>query len=130
MFNNQLQVDNLLSSCYLSGNIAFHGDILYSPVLNYVKQIDLLNNKTSILPLQTHNQIGNIAIHPQGVILVAIDMVGYAIVFNLKGMFQVAEFNFKGTVSSASFSDDGKIFCITQAHGFMVYECPSFWRTF
>jgi len=130
MFNNQLQVDNLLSSSYLSGNIAFHADILYSPVLNYVKQIDLLNNKTSILPLQTHNQIRNIAIHPQGVILVAIDMAGYAIVFNLKGMFQVAEFNFKGTVSSATFSDDGKIFCITQAHGFMVYECPSFWRTF
>jgi hypothetical protein len=42
--------------------------------------------------------------HPSGVIIIAIDMVGYAVVFNLKGMFQVAEFNFKGTVSSADFS--------------------------
>ena len=104
MFNNQLQAENLLSSSYLSGNILFHEDVLYSPVLNYVKQIDLINNKTSILPFQTHNQIRTIAMHPQGVILVAIDMVGYAVVFNVKGMFQVAEFNFKGSVSSALFS--------------------------
>jgi hypothetical protein len=104
MFNNQLQIDNLISSSYLSGNILFHEDTLYSPILNYVKQIDLANNKTNVLPFQTHNHIKIIAIHPKGVILVAIDMAGYGIVFNLKGMFQVAEFNFKGTVSSASFS--------------------------
>lgn len=130
MFNNQLKIDNLLSSSYLSGNILFHGDILYSPVLNYVKQIDLAENKTKVLPFQTHNQIRTIAIHPKGVIMIAIDMAGYAVVFNLKAMFQVAEFNFKGAVSSASFSEDGKLFVITQAHGFFVYECPSFWRTF
>lgn len=130
MFNNQYQAQNILSSSYLSGNILFQGDILYSPVLNYVKQIDLSNNKTSILPFQTHNQIRTLAMHPQGVILVAIDMVGYAVVFNVKGMFQVAQFNFKGSVSSASFSEDGNLFCVTQAHGFLVYECPSFWRTF
>lgn len=114
----------------MSGNINFDKDILYSPVLNYVKRIDLANNKTSILPFETHNQIRTVTIHPQGVILVAIDMAGYAVVFNLKGMFTVAEFNFKGAVSSASFSDDGKLFSITQNHGFAVYECPSFWRTF
>jgi hypothetical protein len=74
----------------LSGNILFYGDYLYSPVLNYVKQIDLAENKTRVLPFQTHNQIKTIAIHPKGVILIAIDMAGYAIVFNLKGMFQVA----------------------------------------
>lgn len=90
MFNNQMQADNLLSSSYLSGNILFHGDILYSPVLNYVKQINLATNKTSILPFQTHNQIRTIAIHPKGIIIIAIDMAGYAVVFNLKGMFQVA----------------------------------------
>lgn len=79
-----------MSSSYLSGNISFFGDNLYSPILNYVKKIDLANNKTSILPFQTHNQIKMIAIHPQGIIMVAIDIVGYAIVFNIKGMFQVA----------------------------------------
>lgn len=125
-----MQCENLLSSWYLSGNMVFYKDMLYSPVLNYIKQIDLANNKTSILPFQTHNQILNVAIHPKGVIIIAIDMAGYAVVFNLKGMFQVAEFNFKGTVSSAHFSEDGKLFCVTQAHGFLVYECPSFWRTF
>lgn len=62
--------------------------------------------------------------------MIAIDMAGYAVVFNLKAMFLVAEFNFKAPVSSASFSEDGKLFAVTQAHGFYVYQCPSFWRTF
>lgn len=99
-------------------------------MLNYIKQVDLISNKTSILPFQTHNQIKWIAIHPNGIIIVAIDIVGYAVVFNVKGMFQVAEFNFKGNVSTAGFSEDGNLFAVTQAHGFYVYQCPSFWRTF
>ena len=130
MFNNRLEPTNLLNSSYLSGNVVFHKDTLYSPVLNYIKQIDLNTNKTSILPFQTHNQIKWIAIHPIGSIVVAIDLAGYAVVFNIKGMFQVSEFNFKGNVSSASFSEDGKLFAVTQTHGFYVYQCPSFWRTF
>ena len=121
MFNNGMQAQNLLSSSYMCGNIAFDGDTVFSPVLNYVKQIDLKNNRTSILPFQTHNQISTIAIHPSGVIMVAIDIVGYAIVFNLKGMFTIAEYNFKGSVTTAAFSDDGKLFAVVQAHGFMVY---------
>lgn len=90
IFNNTLSPTNLINSSYLSGNVVFHKDILYSPVLNYVKQIDLITNKTSILPFQTHNQIKWIAIHPQGIIIVAVDLAGYAVVFNLKGMFIVA----------------------------------------
>lgn len=88
--NNQLHSQNLLSSSYLCGNILFHDNTLYSPVLNYVKCIDLANNKTSILPFQTHNQIKIIALHPRETIIVAIDVVGYAVVFNIKGMFIVA----------------------------------------
>lgn len=130
MFNNGVQPQNLLTSAYMSGNVLFHGDALYSPVLNYVKQIDLASNHTRVLPFQTQNQISTIAVHPTGVILVAVDLAGYAIVFNLKGMFTIAEYNFKAPVSTALFSDDGKLFCVTQSHGFLVYECPSFWRTF
>lgn len=68
--------------------------------------------------------------HPSKIILVAIDMAGYAVVFNLKGRFLVAQYNFKGPVGAAEFSQDGKVFVVTQAHGFFVYKCPPFWRTF
>ena len=90
MFNNGMQAQNLLSCSYMCANIAFDGDTLFSPVLNYVKQIDLKNNRTAILPFQTHNQITTIALHPAGVILIAVDIAGYAVVFNLKGMFTIA----------------------------------------
>lgn len=130
MFNNPLTPTNLLSSPYQSGNLLFHGDTLYSPVLNHVKTINLANNRTSILPFQTHNQIKILTIDPTGTIMVAVDMAGFGLVWNLKGMFLVAEYNWKGVVSTAQFSQDGRLFAVTQNHGFQVYQCPSFWRTF
>ncbi len=57
-------------------------------------------------------------------------MTGHAIVFNLKGNFIIAEFNFKNVVRIATFSKDGKLFAIAQDHGFSVYECPPLYRTF
>ena len=73
-----------------SGNIVFNQDLLYTPLFNNVKQIDLSNNHTSILPFQTHNQIRSLTISPDGILLVTIDMAGYAIIFNLKGNFIVS----------------------------------------
>jgi hypothetical protein len=105
-------------------------DIVYSPVLNYIKEIDLKNNKTSILPFQTHNNIKIVKVHPKKIIMIVIDVVGYAVVYNLKGRFVIAEYNFKGVVGSAEFGEDGGLFVITQMHGFMVYKCPSVWKTF
>ena len=46
IFNNQLITTNLLGTCYVSGNIIFNQNLLYTPVFNYVKQIDLANNHT------------------------------------------------------------------------------------
>lgn len=90
IFNNQLTPTNLLGTCYVSGNIAFTQDLLYTPLFNVVKLIDLNNNHTTILPFETHNQIKSLTVSPDGVLLVAIDMAGYAIVFNLKGNFVVS----------------------------------------
>lgn len=104
IFNNQILKSNLLGSCYLSGTLAFAGDQLYSPVNNMVKRIDMSNNSTEVLPFENNHQTKLLQISPDGVILVAIDMAGYAVVFNLKGSFVVAEFNFKGVISMATFS--------------------------
>lgn len=51
-------------------------------------------------------------------------------IFNLKGYFTVAEFNFKAVVITAQFSADGELFAIAQDHGFIVYRSPSLYRTF
>ena len=130
IFNNQLNNQNIISTFYVSANLLFNQDLLYSPLLNHVKLIDLSRNHTSILPFQTHNQIRIIKCSPDGVLLIAIDLAGYAVVFNLKGNFIVAEFNFKGNVNCAEFSNDGRLFAIAQNNGFCVYEAPSHWRTF
>jgi hypothetical protein len=53
--------------------------------------------------------------------MVAIDMAGRAVVFNLKGRFIIAEYNFKALVSIAKFSADGQLFAIGYDNGFTVY---------
>lgn len=62
--------------------------------------------------------------------VIAIDKAGYSVIFNLKGYFIIAEFNFKGIVISSQFSADGELFGIAQEHGFIVYRSPSLYRTF
>jgi len=55
-----------------------------------------------------------LVISPNGVVLIAVDKAGYAVIFNLKGYFTIAEFNFKGVVITAQFSPDGELFAIAQ----------------
>lgn len=104
--------------------------MLYSPIHNQIKKIDLANNETSILPFQNHHQIRIVAISPSAVVMVSIDVSGHSVIFNLKGNFIIAEFQFPSIVSLAKFSTDGKLFAIGYDHGFIVYESPSVYRTF
>jgi hypothetical protein len=60
-----------------------------------------------VLPFETPHQISHLTISSNGIILIAIDKAGYAVIFNLKGYFTIAEFNFKGVVITAQFSQDG-----------------------
>lgn len=46
--------------------------------------------------------------------MIVIDKAGHAIVFNLKGQFVIAEFNFKAPVIMAQFSPDSCLFAIAQ----------------
>ncbi len=97
---------------------------------NVVKKINLKTNESEILAFETPHQISHLVISPNGVVLIAIDKAGFAVIFNLKGSFSIAEFNFKGVVITAQFSKDGELFAIAQDHGFIVYRAPGLYRTF
>ncbi len=129
-FNKQFTVCSHLGSLYQGSNICFSGDTLYTPILNTVKAVDLQHNCTITLPMQTTHEITKIAISHDGVLLVAVDRTGMAVVFNLRGNFMVAEFNFKAQVASMAFSHDDQLFAVAMQTGFVVYEAPSYYRTF
>lgn len=53
-----------------------------------------------------------------------------AILYNLRGEFIIAHFNFKGPVQGICFSPDGKLLAVGIDRGFRVYEAPPFLRSF
>jgi len=63
---------------------------LFTPVNNVVKKINLKNNESEILPFETPHQISHLIVSPNGVVIIAIDKAGYAVIFNLKGSFVIA----------------------------------------
>ena len=95
-----------------------------------VKKINLKNNQSEVLPFETPHQIAHVLVSPNGIVMIAIDKAGYAVIFNLKGYFIIAEFNFKGVVIAAQFSADGELLAIAQDHVFIVYRSPCLFRTF
>ena len=121
IFNSHPNIANLLESPYSQGNALFAGDTLFTPTHNSVKTLDLVNNKTQLLPLQNPHTSSLIAISPAATTLIAFDFAGHATIFNIKGNFIIGEFNFKGPVRRAVFSPDGKMLAVGQEQGFSVY---------
>jgi hypothetical protein len=130
IFNSHPTIANLLESSYSTGNCLFSEDIIYSPVGNSVKKIDLRSNKTQLLPFQNPHTNALILVSPNGITMMAIDYAGHATIFNLQGNFVVGEFNFKTPVRTAVFSPNGNLLGIGQDKGFAVYECSCLYRCF
>lgn len=89
IFNSHPTIGNLLESSYSTGNCVFHQDVIFAPIGNSVKVIDLIHNKTRLLPFQNPHTNAIIVISPDGVTLIAIDYAGHATIFNLQGSFVV-----------------------------------------
>jgi periodic tryptophan protein 2 len=62
--------------------------------------------------------------------MVAVDREGMSVLYNLKGEFVIAHFNFKAPVKALCFSPDGKLLAVGIDRGFRIYESPPFLRTF
>lgn len=132
MFIQNSELRNLAGSFYSGGEVLFHPirNLLYSPVSNRVKQVDLEHNTTSVLQFECRHNIKHLAVDPHGNTMLAVDAEGYAVIFNLVGQFVVAHFNFKGKVHAACFSPCGKLLAVGVDNGFRVYESPPTRRSF
>jgi len=89
IFNSHPNIQDVLETAYSNGNCLFAADLLYTPLANQVKRIDLKNNHASVLPFQNPHHNALIAISPNSIILIAVDYTGHATLFNLAGGFIV-----------------------------------------
>jgi len=67
------------------------------------------------LPFESLGQLRNLCVSPDGLLLLAIDTEGKALLINRKRQVLLHHFSFKGPVATAKFSPDGQyIACAVQ----------------
>ena len=88
---------NLCGCVYSQGNLIYtpDGDSLISPVGNRVTVFNLRSSTSVTLPFELDKDIRTIALSPDGVLLVAVDVDGRCLLCNLPQRTVLARFNFK-----------------------------------
>lgn len=78
-------------------------------------QVDLNESAGSALPFESLGQLRTLCLSPDGLLLLAIDVEGKALLINRKRQVLLHHFSFKGPVATAKFSPDGQfIACAVQ----------------
>ena len=78
-------------------------------------QVDLNESTGSALPFESLGQLRILCVSPDGLLLLAIDVEGKALLINRKRQVLLHHFSFKGPVAAAKFSPDGQfIACAVQ----------------
>eukprot|EP00126_Sphaerothecum_destruens_P011227 Sdes_comp20878_c0_seq2m17869 len=123
---------NLCGTVYKQGNIVFtpDGNSLLSPVGNRVSVFDLVNNKSYTLPCENHKNISAIALSPNGLFLITVDVDGKALLINFPRKIILNHFTFSAPVRSLQFSPDGQFVAATQSKHIQVWKTPSFEREY
>ncbi|KAA6423408.1 MAG: WD40 repeat [Trebouxia sp. A1-2] len=122
---------NLLGSPYRGGNLLLVESDLLSAGGNRVLQArtDLTESTGSALPFESLGQLRNLCVSPDGLLLLAIDTEGKALLINRKRQVLLHHFSFKGPVATANFSPDGQYIACAVQRLVQVWRTPGFQKS-
>lgn len=120
---------NLLGSPYRGGNLLLVESDLLSAGGNRVLQTDLNESTGSALPFESLGQLRNLCVSPDGLLLLAIDAEGKALLINRKRQVLLHHFSFKGPVATANFSPDGQYIACAVQRLVQVWRTPGFQKS-
>ncbi|DBA78910.1 hypothetical protein WJX77_008158 [Trebouxia sp. C0004] len=120
---------NLLGSPYRGGNLLLVESDLLSAGGNRVLQTDLNESTGSALPFESLGQLRNLCVSPDGLLLLAIDTEGKALLINRKRQVLLHHFSFKGPVATAKFSPDGQYIACAVQRLVQVWRTPGFQKS-
>ncbi|KAL0036124.1 hypothetical protein WJX79_004341 [Trebouxia sp. C0005] len=120
---------NLLGSPYRGGNLLLVESDLLSAGGNRVLQTDLTESTGSALPFESLGQLRNLCVSPDGLLLLAIDTEGKALLINRKRQVLLHHFSFKGPVATANFSPDGQYIACAVQRLVQVWRTPGFQKS-
>ncbi|KAF8794527.1 Periodic tryptophan protein 2 like protein [Argiope bruennichi] len=117
---------NLVGTVYHKGNLLFtpDGDILISPVGNRINLYDLRKNKSETLPIESRYNFTTLALSPNGMLLVAVNEPGEALLISIPHRTIIHRFHFKRPISDVKFSPDGRYIAVTKENNLFIYQAP------
>ncbi|GFY51308.1 periodic tryptophan protein 2 homolog [Trichonephila inaurata madagascariensis] len=118
---------NLLGTVYNKGTLLFtsDGNILISPVGNRISLYDLRRNKSETLPIEGRYNFTTLALSPNGMLLIAVNERGEALLISVPHRIVIYRFNFGRPVTDVKFSPNGKYLAVNKENKLYVYQAPS-----
>jgi len=126
------EFSNLCGTVYRQGPLVFgpSGDVLYSAVGNRVQCFDLVRSRSFTFPFEARRNLTQIALSPDGAVLLGVDEEGHLILANVRRRVVVAHLNLKSKVTAVAFSPDGKWVAFAAGRLVQVWATPALERSF
>ncbi|XP_030559766.1 periodic tryptophan protein 2 homolog [Drosophila novamexicana] len=117
---------NLLGTIYRNGNLVFtpDGNSVISPVGNRITVYDLKNNKSRTLALESRYNYTNIALSPDGSLLIAVNEQGDAHLISMVSCTVIHRHKFQTGVQCINFSPDGAYFAVARENLVLIFCAP------
>lgn len=118
------KLNNVCGSVYQQGNLLFTADdSLLSPVGNRIQSINLKENKSKVLDIQTSASIKQSSLYKQ--LLFCIDDLGRAYLVNIEQNVTIAQMTLGKNAKYAQISPCGKLVACAVGTTVSVYSIPS-----
>ncbi|PJF18991.1 hypothetical protein PSACC_01201 [Paramicrosporidium saccamoebae] len=123
---------NLCGVVYKKGNLVYttDGRGLYSAVGRRVTHFDLTENTSTTFPFELPTNVQRIAVSPDGMLLVAVDTTGQAVVVSIPHRIALHYVNFRTAVTAMTFSPDGTKLAVATDGRVRIWRTPSGQREF
>ena len=123
---------NLCGTVYRQGPLVFGpaGDLLYSAVGNRVQCFDLVRSSSFTFPFEARRNVAQIALSPDGAVMITIDDEGHLLLANVRRRVVVAHLNLKAKVAAVSFAPDGKWVAFAVGRFVQIWATPALERSF
>ncbi|XP_033155031.1 periodic tryptophan protein 2 homolog [Drosophila mauritiana] len=117
---------NLLGTIYRNGNLVFtpDGNSVISPVGNRITVYDLKNNKSRTLSLESRYNYTNIALSPDGSLLIAVNERGEAQLISMMSCTVIHRHKFQTGVQCICFSPNGAFFAVAVHNVVLIFCAP------
>lgn len=117
---------NLIGTVYHNGNLLFtpDGNVVISPVGNRITLYDLRNHKSETLPIESRYNFTTLALSPNGMLLIAVNEPGEALICSLPHRIIIQRYHFKRSIESVKFSPNGQYFAVTKEDNLFLFQAP------